>query len=109
LPVKRLMDTKLDKIPRSFEQTRQAVEIQASVFVNPKSMDFLKHKGAKISEEKVGSRSEQSPGGCVSGTGQRQTPGGGLKSSLEDLRPLLPRLLATLADLKPGELRVVSG
>jgi predicted nuclease of predicted toxin-antitoxin system len=30
-------------------------------------------------------------------------------NKIEDLRPLLPRLLATLAVLKPGELRVVGG
>jgi predicted nuclease of predicted toxin-antitoxin system len=30
-------------------------------------------------------------------------------NKIEDLRPLLPRLLATMAALKPGELRVVGG
>ena len=30
-------------------------------------------------------------------------------NKIEDLRPLLPHLLATLAVLKPGELRVVGG
>ena len=30
-------------------------------------------------------------------------------NKIEDLRPLLPGLLATLASLKPGELRVVGG
>ena len=30
-------------------------------------------------------------------------------NKMEDLRPLLPRLLATLAVLKPGELSIVGG
>jgi hypothetical protein len=30
-------------------------------------------------------------------------------NKIEDIRPLLPRLLATLANLRPGELRFVAG